>query len=403
MKRAEKRKNSSEGESSVFLNPNKEAKTAGNCDSVDIGHVSSPNGTLPTTPTPNTPASGINACDNSVFISPEISYGNNTQQDSPNMAQQTAKQTQGDASKTLFKNLPNEGQRQSVSNVAPESQNNKHSQNSRVPAESNITPCVSNSDMMEFMKSQFQAVNKRLDKLEILEQKVNNFESKLVSLWDDIDKRVSRNADRIDVVEQTLDSNNFDVGIARDEMKTLHRQNEELKEALTDIRAKSMMKNLIIGGLPDSADESDAEAESKVRDFLMEDLGMSDQQAFEIQFENVKRMGNPKKLSDDSKQSDNRNHGTQQSVSNVPKPRNVLVIFKDMRMKERVKAKRSQLEFAKDKYMHDQYPPEVVSLRRKLVPIMKKARDDGKDAYIKYNKLIVDGKEYTSGKYGTVP
>jgi hypothetical protein len=29
-------------------------------------------------------------------------------------------------------------------------------------------------------------------------------------------------------------------------------------------------------------------------------------------------------------------------------------------------------------------------------------RDDKKEAYIKYNKLIIDGKIYTDGKYGSV-
>ena len=52
-------------------------------------------------------------------------------------------------------------------------------------------------------------------------------------------------------------------------------------------------------------------------------------------------------------------------------------------------------------FMHDQYP--VVAYRKKLVPILKHAKDDGKEAYIKYNKLIVDGAVYTDGDYGKVP
>ena len=52
--------------------------------------------------------------------------------------------------------------------------------------------------------------------------------------------------------------------------------------------------------------------------------------------------------------------------------------------------------------MHDQYPPEVIAQRKKLLPILKAAKQDNKDAYIKYNKLIVDGREYTGGKYGNI-
>ena len=47
-------------------------------------------------------------------------------------------------------------------------------------------------------------------------------------------------------------------------------------------------------------------------------------------------------------------------------------------------------------FMHDQYPPDVVA-------ILKRAKDDGKEAYIKYNKLIVDGGVYTDRDYGKVP
>ena len=33
---------------------------------------------------------------------------------------------------------------------------------------------------------------------------------------------------------------------------------------------------------------------------------------------------------------------------------------------------------------------------------MKIAKDDGKEAYIGYNKLIVNGRNYTDGPYGRV-
>ena len=42
--------------------------------------------------------------------------------------------------------------------------------------------------------------------------------------------------------------------------------------------------------------------------------------------------------------------------------------------------------------------------RKNLLPLVKKAKDDNKDhVYIRYNKLIVDGREYTGGKYGHLP
>ena len=50
--------------------------------------------------------------------------------------------------------------------------------------------------------------------------------------------------------------------------------------------------------------------------------------------------------------------------------------------------------------MHAQYPREIVQYRKKLLPLVKKDKDDNKGVYIKYNKLMVDGREYTGGTYG---
>ena len=82
--------------------------------------------------------------------------------------------------------------------------------------------------------------------------------------------------------------------------------------------------------------------------------------------------------------------------------RKILAVFSDVKHKTYVKTFRKQLENT-DKFMHDQYPPEIVAYRKKLIPFMKLAKDDGKEAYIKYNRLIVDGEVYRDGAYGKIP
>ena len=67
-----------------------------------------------------------------------------------------------------------------------------------------------------------------------------------------------------------------------------------------------------------------------------------------------------------------------------------------------VKSLREKLEET-DKFMHDQYPADVVAHRKELVPILKRAKADGKQAYIKYNKLLVAGEVYSDGACGKVP
>ncbi|XP_060589483.1 uncharacterized protein LOC132744721 [Ruditapes philippinarum] len=42
----------------------------------------------------------------------------------------------------------------------------------------------------------------------------------------------------------------------------------------------------------------------------------------------------------------------------------------------------------------EQFPREIMETRRKLVPIMKKAHDEGKEAYIKVDKLYINKQLY---------
>jgi len=140
-----------------------------------------------------------------------------------------------------------------------------------------------------------------------------------------------------------------------------------------------MMKNLIVGGITDSADERNEDTENSVRKFLVEKLKIAEERAKNIQFEKVQR------------------------ISRAGfRPRGIIGCFSDMRDKDNVKSCRGHLKDT-GYYMHDQYPREVVPYRKKLLPLVKKAKDDNKDVYIRYNKLIVAGRVYTGGKYGPLP
>ena len=140
-----------------------------------------------------------------------------------------------------------------------------------------------------------------------------------------------------------------------------------------------MMKTLIVGGITNSAEERNEDTENSVRKFLVEKLKIAEERAKNIQFEKVQR------------------------ISRAGfRPRGIIGCFSDMRDKDNVKSCRGHLKHT-GYYMHDQYHREVVQYRKKLLPLVKKAKDDNKDVYIRYNKLIVAGREYTGGKYGPLP
>lgn len=261
---------------------------------------------------------------------------------------------------------------------------------------------VSNTELMQYMSSRFDGISKRLEKLESVEKKVDELDMKINKLWNDLDKRITLNTTTLNELRDCVDSNDYEVDEARREVKNLREQHKSIKESLCDIQAKSMMNNLIIGGVREdnrilidadernTADdgqnagsigvERDMTPEETVTKFMKDNLKISQDKVNRIKVKRVQRIGR---------------------YSHV-KPRNLLVEFESVKDKELVKSYRRNLD-GSGMYIHDQFPQEIVALRKKLVPIMKRAKGDGKSAYIKYNKLIIDGVVYTDGPYGKVP
>jgi hypothetical protein len=66
--------------------------------------------------------------------------------------------------------------------------------------------------------------------------------------------------------------------------------------------------------------------------------------------------------------------------------------------KELIRANASKL--SKPYGSGQQYPKEVVNTRRHLVPIMLEARSQGKEAFIRIDKLFVNGELYRENKSG---
>lgn len=242
---------------------------------------------------------------------------------------------------------------------------------------------------MKFINDKFDAMSKRLDKLEVVEKKVSELDIKLNKLWDDLDKRVTKTADKLETVHEIVDIHEFDIEKTRESVSMLQAENKSLKESVADLQANSMACNLIIGGIKEDAGtineagathETGEQTVEKVRAYLKDDLKIPETQVKTIGIESARRIG----------------------ARRGNKPQNILVSFKDVKTKN-VKSFKENVDFkATGLFMHDQFPQEIVNQRKKLIPIMKKARADKKDAYIKYNKLIVDGEVYTDGKYGNI-
>ena len=149
---------------------------------------------------------------------------------------------------------------------------------------------TSNTELMQFLNVKFEEVNKRLEKLDTQGKRVNEIDGKVSKLWSDLDKRVTRNTERVTNAEEKADSNEFEIREARKNISELQKQNQSLKDTLTDIQPKSMISNLIIGGLDEAQDGMAEDVGNTVRAFMFEDL-MIPRENPRAQIERVQRTG----------------------------------------------------------------------------------------------------------------
>ena len=78
---------------------------------------------------------------------------------------------------------------------------------------------------------------------------------------------------------------------------------------------------------------------------------------------------------------------------NPTKIRPIVAKFAYYPDREKVRRNANKLQ-GKPQGISQQFPKEIMDRRKKLVPIMKEAREKGQDAYISVDKLYIDNKLY---------
>ena len=170
-------------------------------------------------------------------------------------------------------------------------------------------------------------------------------------------------------------------------LQTMAVQNADKNEKL---EAHSRRNNLLIYGIEEDRDETFNSTEEKFRDYVRDELGIDDR---DISTERVHRLKSRSKPSP-----------IIAKFSFYKDRDNVLKKYRDLR-KERETAAASNGEGQNDnvsaegdttnvKRVGEDFPKRVRDVRRKLIPFMKAAHADNKDAYLKYDKLCVEGKFY---------
>ena len=117
-----------------------------------------------------------------------------------------------------------------------------------------------NSDVIAmFGKIQLQLKNidTRLQSLDTLEKKVDNFEKEQKKLWLHIDKIAKENTEKLNRVENKVDSFDIELEGARRRIADLEKEKDKLKDDMNYVQSQSMRNNLLFGNIPEELNEID--------------------------------------------------------------------------------------------------------------------------------------------------
>jgi hypothetical protein len=214
---------------------------------------------------------------------------------------------------------------------------------------------------LDSIQSSMKALTVRIDKMD---QKINLLESKMKDIensrefdggmLDDFSKK-----------QRELSTLMTNINKKEDQQRSVE---AELKAEIIELKCRSMRDNLMFYKIKEERDEN---CEAKVLEFIENELNIENAQT-EIKLHRAHRVG----------------------AYNSSRIRPIVAKFAFYPDKERVRKSAKNLK-GKPYGIAEQFPKEVMETRRKLFPIMKKAREDGKEAYLSVDKLFINKKLYT--------
>ncbi|XP_052268519.1 uncharacterized protein LOC127869901 [Dreissena polymorpha] len=190
------------------------------------------------------------------------------------------------------------------------------------------------------------------------------------TLWLALEGRVKRVDKRVSKLEHSTEGADIAAAHVSRRIDDLERERDSLREDVTYMKSQSMRINLIYTGVPEVESELPDTTESILRKHVTDALKIAHETVASIKFERVHR----------SPEEQTRG-----------KARSIIAKFAFFKDNESVRREWKQLT-GTNYNVFEQFPPEVVAKRRKLLPKMKEARANGKGSWISYDTLYVDGR-----------
>ncbi|XP_052281151.1 uncharacterized protein LOC127878663 [Dreissena polymorpha] len=214
------------------------------------------------------------------------------------------------------------------------------------------------------------AVEQKLQCLDNMDQRMAKMEKDIKTLWLALDDRVKKVDERVSRLEHVTEGTDIAAAQVSSRIDGLERERDSLRDDLVYMKSQSMRNNLVFTGVPEVDKETPEVTESILRKHINEALNIAKETADTIKFERVHRSP---------------------GEHTRGKIRSIIAKFSFFKDKEIVRRQWKHLN-GTGFNVFEQFPPEVVAKRRKLLPKMKEERAKGKRSWIAYDTLYVDGR-----------
>ena len=200
---------------------------------------------------------------------------------------------------------------------------------------------------------------------------------------------------RLQTIEDTVEKCTVAVTLVNDDLAETKRDNGKLKERVNEldkiiVGMNSMMEkredmsrrnNMMIYGMAETDRETWEITEKIVRDMLENKVEIPDATSnATVQIERAQRVG----------------------PRHAGKTRPILVFFLQERQRHAVLEKAREKLKGTDIRVGEDFSKRIRDIRHKLYPMMKKARDEGKQASLRYDKLYIDNTVYALKADGAI-
>ena len=266
---------------------------------------------------------------------------------------------------------------------------------------------LSKVSKLDVIESQQNEIVKRLNSIdaELRENKrlidtahrkiadVEESQNLLSGKFESVSKQSASNKSLLDKMETELKS-------VSEKNVQLEQDNSSLEEDIVDLQCRSMRDNLVFLGIPETTrplqrtDAMEAASSTPSTDNVTYSQAASPEDCVSKIYEfceNVLKI-------DNSRDNIRIDRAHRMGAGGASRTRPIVVKFMDTDSKMRVKSTLKGANLKNSPYnVFDQLPQKVQERRKSLIPIMLKARSEGKRAYLVRDKLFINNSQYRPG------